>query len=145
MVSMFSPVRRYGCTNPLCAHEAILWKDSALGQRPVVVAAGLAGATVAGALAMGFGLYISSDESTRSEVRGAYTNVMPNAMQPDAGNHPEAKLELPMPSQLLEPKYETASMLEVKNQADVLNATSLPQIPAPASNSSQEAEPDQPR
>ena len=137
---MFNPVRRYVCTNHLCAHEAILWKDSTLAQRPVVAAAGLVGAALAGAVAMGLALYISSDESTRAEVRGAYSG----AVQHDAGDRPNAKLDLPVASQLLEHKIETTSTLEAKNQVDDLNVGSVAPVSV-LSPPPKEAAPGKPR
>ena len=125
MLSVFSPVRRYGCTNHLCAHEALLWKNSTLGQRPIAAAAGLAGAAVAGALVMGLGLYFASDDSTRAYVLDAHTSVV----RPDAVKQ-DATLAMPDPRHLPELKCEPASALETKPDTGDLKVDFL--IPVPA-------------
>jgi hypothetical protein len=132
MLSLFKPLRRYGCANHLCAHEVILWKRAALTQRPIVAAASLVGAAVAGALVAGLGLYLVSDASTRASVRGAYADVM----QPDAATRPDTTLALPESTDVPEPRYETASMLETSSDTGDVQSRFLPPLPtlAPAAN-----------
>lgn len=137
LLSLFTPVHRYGCTNHLCRHEAILWRNSALGQRPIVATAGFAGAAVAGALVMGLGLYFSSDEPTRAEVRGAYSGL---THREDLDGHAATSLS-PVLSQLPEPSHETAMMLEVSKQADQLTLDLMPPLPTEAHSAAPAYEP----
>jgi hypothetical protein len=128
MLSMFKPVRRYGCTNYLCGYEAIVRKNSAVGQRPIVAAAGFAGAALAGALVgvlvMVIGLYVASDDSRRAEVKDAYAGA-----QHDLDSRLDAGLALPGSTQLPEIKYEVASMLEADTETGELKIGFMPSAP----------------
>ena len=128
MLSMFRPVRRYGCTNYLCGYEATVRKNSAVGQRPIVAAAGFAGAALAGALVgvlvMGIGLYVASDDSRRAEVKDAAAGV-----QQDPDSRLDATLALPGSTQLPELKYEVASMLEADTETGELKIGFKPPVP----------------
>ena len=135
LLSLFNPVRRYRCTNHLCQYEAILWKRPSLTQRPIVAAAGLAGAALAGALVMGIGLYVSSDDSTRAQVRDVYTN----AMHADAISRPDATLASPVSQHVPEPKYETASMFELNSKSGDLTVDFMPPVPTLAPGANPEA------
>jgi hypothetical protein len=128
MLSVFAPVRRYGCTNQLCAHEAILWKNSALTQRPIVAVAGLIGATLAGALVMGLGLYASSGSTTRAAMRDALMSVLHVAApdQHDAALPVDAAQ--PVSRQPPQPEYETASILETNPDAGDLKTELMPPV-----------------
>ena len=135
MLILFNPVRRYGCTNHLCGHEAILWKSPSMAQRPIVAAAGLAGAAFAGALLTGVGLYVASDDTTRAQVRDAYSGVV----------HHDATLALPVSRDLPEPKYENASLLEANIQPTELTTDFMPPVPTLAPAAIQAAETQQAR
>jgi hypothetical protein len=132
LLSVFNPVRRYGCINQICAHEAIVRKSSGFTERPIVAVAGLVGAALAGALLTGLGFYLASEASTRAEVRDAYTTVL----QPDAAERPDAALALPVSRQLPEPKYDTASILDTNPEPGELRAEFVPPVPtfAPAAD-----------
>lgn len=132
LLSMFHPVRRYGCTNHQCRYEAVLWRRHSLTQRPIFAAAGLAGAALAGAVVMAVGLYVASDDSTRAQVRDAYTS----ATHQDATVHHDATLASPVSRHDPEPKYENASLLELSSQSGDLTVDFMPPVPtlAPAAN-----------
>jgi hypothetical protein len=122
LLSLFTPLRRYGCTNQLCAHEAILWKNSAWTQRPIVAVAGLVGATLASALVTGLGLYATSDGTTRAAMRDAFMSVL----RPDAGDQPDAAL--PVSRKPPEPEYETASILQTTSDTGDVKIGLVPSV-----------------
>ena len=139
MLSVFSPVRRYGCTNQLCAHEAIVWKNSALTQRPIVAVAALIGATLAGALVACLGLYADSDAAARAAMREAFMSVL----QRVAGDQPDAAL--PVSRRSPEPGYESASIVQTSSDTgDVTNEVVL-SVPTLAPFANPPVSPPQPR
>jgi hypothetical protein len=134
LLSLFNPVQRYRCTNHLCRHEAILRMNPPLGQRPIVAAAGLAGAALAGLTFMGFGLYVA-DESTRAAVRGAYTSFV----QRNVASRHDPTLALPEAAAIDEspgPQYEAAAILGAKAETDAPTVDFMPPLPnlAPATS-----------
>jgi hypothetical protein len=62
---------------------------------------------------MGVGFNLASDDSTRAQVRDAYTGVI----HQDASSSPDASLASPVSRHDPEPKYETASMLELNSKS----------------------------
>jgi hypothetical protein len=124
LLSLVSPVRRYACTNQLCAHEAVVLKNSALTQRPLVAVAGMIGATLAGALVTGLGLYATSDAPTRAEMRDGFVSVL----QPDAGD--QRDVALPVSRKPPEPEYETASILQTASDTGDVRIGLVPSVPA---------------
>ena len=142
LLSLFNPVRRYGCTNSLCRNEVVLWKSPSIWQRPIVAAAGLAGAAASGALVTGLGLYLASDDTTQAQMRHAYTSVV----RPEVEIPPDATLALPALQHLLDAQYQTSSVLETYPRPDDPTAESkLPVLnlaPAPNAAAAQTRDPE---
>jgi hypothetical protein len=138
MLSMFNPVRRYGCTNHLCAHEAILRKSSTLTQRPIVAVAGLIGAALTGAVVTGLGLYATSDATTRAAVWDAFMSFL----QGDAGDRSDGAL--PVSRLGSEPEDETA-IPESSSDTGDLKAELMPPVPTLSPFANPSVSPRQPR